>query len=885
MDPNFNPGLNLEAGHKRELMQTILDRSSIVVVAFDSNGTCLILNAAGRQFFGLNSEQSIKDLDIGTIHEWDYSGLKNLTAIAFETKCEQRVETKWPLENGGNLWVNAHLIPYVVNEETRVVIMLEDNTLPHLFNENLEFKLNTQNQALNDSESKYYSLADALPEIVFTVNSDNKVTYLNHFGQNLTGFKEQNFVGESLQRIFDGEMDPSITLDVENILQTHKPHNQEYIIRKENKTLWLSFQLTPLFHKNNGAISILGIGRDITANKAAEEQLKYSRHLFRLIIDNIPQRIFWKDTQSRYIGYNEAFRLDQRIENPEGIIGKSDLDLSWKEMAEYYQVEEQSIIENDTPKLEYQELRRMPEGHMLWVRASKVPLHDSEGKTFGILGTYNDITDEKWMEAHLKENELRFRSTFEQAAVGIAHVSPQDQFIIVNQRFCEIVEYTKIELGTLGLEVLTCPEDQQIIHNVLKRIINSERSNFQIETKFQKKNNQFVWVQLTVSRVMNPQGIVQFWVAVIEDISERILASAMLSQQSKELTRANQLIGSLSKVSSRLEPTRTPSQVMETLGKELRKLNIFIQIALRTDNNDLFEIKYSSLPKQIVRKVEALLHKKLVGYKFNLQKASIKLPTKETPIVFASEISNLLDRLPNNPDWRRELLPSLDFLNQKALIFSLPLQIGDRDLGLFEFWGSGIQNTDIPAFTVFANQVAAALEASRLYQEIAHQAILDDLTGLLNRRGFFALSEQQIRLQSRLSNYLNLVYIDLDDFKKINDSFGHQVGDQALIDVAEILRRCFRNADIIGRIGGDEFVILTIAKEPVEPGSLQDRLVERFVEFNATNNRPYQLKFSVGSVSCQLCSDTSLDDWLAQADNMMYEEKRKNKSKRLNDTM
>jgi len=881
MDPYLDQGSLREEGQKQDLLQTILDNSSFVIMALKPDGSCLMLNSAGRRFFGLTPDKPINEFDINVIPEWEKSGLKNLLALTVETKCEQRAEMNFPLPNGGNLWTKVHLIPYHTNGEIHIAVLLEDNTLSHLFNENLEYKLHLQNQALNYSESKYYSLADAVPELIFTVNSDLKISYINQYGLKLFDQQNQNFVGASIHTFFDGKIAPQIKQDVEEILLRKISSRYEYKFPGKNTVLWLSLQLTPIFQPDSQEISILGIGRDVSASKHAEDELRSSQHLFRLIIDNIPQRIFWKDLQSRYIGYNEAFRLDQHIEKPEDLIGKSDQDLSWKEMAEYYQTEEQSIIDNDTPKLEYQELRRMPEGHMLWVRANKVPLHDSAGNTFGILGTYNDITDEKWMEAHLRENELRFRSTFEQAAVGIAHVSPQDQFIIVNERFCEIVEYTKPELSSMGLEELTCPEDHHLLRDFIQRIIDSEQSNFQIETRFLKKDHDYVWVQLTVSRVMNPQGIVQYWVAVIEDISDRILASTLLSQRTNELTRSNQLIGSLSKVSSQLEPTRNPSLVMDTLGKELRKLNVYIQIALQEDGTGKYEIKHSSLPKQIIRKIEVHLHERLIGYKFVPPLKGLSKEGDTHSSLFSSRIQDFLDlikQVPGEQAWETHLLPTEVPANSNTLTFSLPLQIGDHDLGILEVWGYGIQETDIPAFTVFANQVAAALEASRLYQEIAHQAIRDDLTGLLNRRGFFTLSEQQIRLQSRLNNYLNLVYIDLDEFKQINDSFGHQIGDQALMDAAMLLRKCFRNADIIGRIGGDEFVILTIAKESVDVSKLKNRLSEKFTEFNRKNSRPYQLKFSVGIVSCQLCSETSLDEWLAQADKVMYENKRKHKT-------
>ena len=84
----------------------------------------------------------------------------------------------------------------------------------------------------------------------------------------------------------------------------------------------------------------------------------------------------------------------------------------------------------------------------------------------------------------------------------------------------------------------------------------------------------------------------------------------------------------------------------------------------------------------------------------------------------------------------------------------------------------------------------------------------DELTGLYNRRGFFNVAEQQIRLAFRMKKELLLFFIDLDHFKKINDEYGHRAGDQALVDLTGILKATFRDSDILGRVGGDEFVVM-----------------------------------------------------------------------------
>ena len=154
-------------------------------------------------------------------------------------------------------------------------------------------------------------------------------------------------------------------------------------------------------------------------------------------------------------------------------------------------------------------------------------------------------------------------------------------------------------------------------------------------------------------------------------------------------------------------------------------------------------------------------------------------------------------------------------------------------------------------------------------------AVADSLTGLYNRRGFLLLAEQQWRLALRGSNSFLLFYIDVDRFKQINDTFGHKEGDIALKTVAEVLRQCFRKADILGRLGGDEFAVAAIeATEPFRE-TLEQRIATAIRQSNEKSGRSFQLSLSVGVLTCDnSLGAISIEDLLARADSLMYEQKR-----------
>jgi diguanylate cyclase (GGDEF)-like protein len=166
-----------------------------------------------------------------------------------------------------------------------------------------------------------------------------------------------------------------------------------------------------------------------------------------------------------------------------------------------------------------------------------------------------------------------------------------------------------------------------------------------------------------------------------------------------------------------------------------------------------------------------------------------------------------------------------------------------------------------------------AVERHRLFSALRSLSLIDDLTGLYNRRGFADLGEQYLKLARRSGRGVTMVFVDLDRFKTINDSLGHHVGDRALMKVADILRATFRRSDIIARLGGDEFGVLALEASDESSESLVERLRERVREFNATSPEPYQLAISVGMARQEEQPGLRLEDLVAEADSAMYREK------------
>ncbi|HEY2931834.1 MAG TPA: diguanylate cyclase [Acidobacteriota bacterium] len=182
---------------------------------------------------------------------------------------------------------------------------------------------------------------------------------------------------------------------------------------------------------------------------------------------------------------------------------------------------------------------------------------------------------------------------------------------------------------------------------------------------------------------------------------------------------------------------------------------------------------------------------------------------------------------------------------------------------------------DTHFFHAVANVLESAIERDRMQTELRSLSLTDELTGLLNRRGFLTLAQQHQKLAHRMRKGLLLAYGDLDGLKNINDTYGHHHGDLALIHVARILKDTFRDSDILARLGGDEFTVLVMDDSTARSSTIRARLQQRLHKYNSSREQPYQLSLSVGVARFDRNQNLSVEEMLLRADEALYRSKRR----------
>ena len=165
-----------------------------------------------------------------------------------------------------------------------------------------------------------------------------------------------------------------------------------------------------------------------------------------------------------------------------------------------------------------------------------------------------------------------------------------------------------------------------------------------------------------------------------------------------------------------------------------------------------------------------------------------------------------------------------------------------------------------------------------LQERLREMSNSDELTGLYNRRGFHAIAQQQLKVANRAKGEVALLFADMDKFKSINDQWGHQRGDEALVAMADILKQTFRESDLIARISGDEFALLLIDTPEKNLSVVFNRLQKNIEAFNTHSGALFNLSLSVGMAAYDHDSPCSIDELLRQADGRMYEQKQRKKT-------
>lgn len=455
--------------------------------------------------------------------------------------------------------------------------------------------------------------------------------------------------------------------------------------------------------------------------------------------------------------------------------------------------------------------------------------------------------------------EARFRTVFERAGVGIALVAPDGGWIRVNDALCQIVGYSQDELIKLTFQDITHPDDLDTDLYLLQQLIDDKIDRYQLEKRYINRDGRTVWIDLIVTKQMSQQGELEYFVSIVKDIQERKEAEASLAELRKDLegrveTRTKDL---------RLANTMLSSAMEQQLRSEqaLRKREAELQMVIENANDAYVCIDHAGVITDWNRQAEQT-------FGWSTQEA----------------IGRVLDEMIIPPQMREAHRAGMKHylttgehrvLNQRIELTAvrrngetLPVEV--RVCAL-EIDGQTI-------FSAFLNDITERKKAEAIRE---HEASHDTLTGLPNRRALFNLLPQAVARANRNEAAMALLFIDLDGFKLVNDTQGHEAGDIVLREVAARLRGSIRQTDTAVRLGGDEFtVVLENLKDGIaDAKDVAQKIltaIQQPIPLGPTNAN---LSASIGIAWHKPNDANTPDQLISRADTAMYEAKRTGKAR------
>ncbi|MHB1399982.1 MAG: PAS domain S-box protein [Trichloromonadaceae bacterium] len=259
-------------------------------------------------------------------------------------------------------------------------------------------------EALRFSEERFRTVFNNAAAGMVTLAPDGRFLEVNQAFCNFTGYSREELLSLRVREITHHD-DLEQTAHNYRLLvdgQGRVIDYQKRYLRKDGAIVWGHVSVALVQDGAGQPLYYIGLVQDVTESRRVQDQIRESQQMLRLVLDYIPQAVFWKDRNLVYLGCNRNFARVAGVENSQALIGKSDYDLAWKrEEADFYRECDHRVMESDRPELHIIESQLQAGGKQAWLDTNKIPLHDAEGRVVGILGTFDDITERKAAEEAL----------------------------------------------------------------------------------------------------------------------------------------------------------------------------------------------------------------------------------------------------------------------------------------------------------------------------------------------------------------------------------------------------------------------------------------------------------------------------------------------------
>jgi diguanylate cyclase (GGDEF)-like protein/PAS domain S-box-containing protein len=548
--------------------------------------------------------------------------------------------------------------------------------------------------------------------------------------------------------------------------------------------------------------------RALSAHAEAEKRLALERNVLRTVTDNVPDGIFAKDTEGHYLFTNKAFAALHGVKSPDELLGKTAYDLFSTERADALKADDSAVMRSGHEVTETERTAVDAEGNLRQLQTTKVRMVDANENVLGIVGLHRDVTKRKEAEQRLRQSEANLA-----AAQRIAHFgSVELDLVNLKEPEKNPLRWSDEVFRIFGYESgldqpsrwaffrLVHPDDRDRVRRTLDSAL-CNATPYAIDFRIIRPDG--------AERNIHERGDIIFdrktqkplkLVGSVQDVTDRVQAEIQLhnanqelAQKVEELEQRSKEISLLSEMGSRLQSCKNEVEAFNEIGNVAEQLfprwsgALCITSASRTAVETVADWGKTSGGERVFAPDDCWALRR--G-----QPQSFRLGEKTTPCrhIDPTDVTESL---------------CVPFMAQGEALGIVSLQRRtSQELRECATRSSGEAERRLAA--VLVEQVALALGNLKLRESLRNQSICDPLTGLFNRRYMEESLEREFSRASRNKSSVAIVMMDLDHFKRFNDTFGHQAGDALLRTFGDLLKRDSRGQDMACRVGGEEFVLV-----------------------------------------------------------------------------
>jgi len=713
------------------------------------------------------------------------------------------------------------------------------------------------------------SVLDCMEDSVVVTTPDGNVIMTNHAAQRSRP-AEALQTAESLAKFGIFLADGVTALDIASAPSTRALAGEtvrdvELLRRVEGEPDQVySVNSSPIRDSSGTVRAAVSVGRDVTKSRAAQQTLERNEALLRTVVQNLPNgAVLLFDMELRYLmADGDQLLASMEFTTPD-LIGKTPYDVVPPERAENVAARYRKTLRGEIQEFEVKRGERT-------FAVTAVPVRHECGVIIAGMTMVYDVTALKRVQEELRQQTLVFQSTLEHMREGVVMVNARGEYAVFNQA---------------AKSLLGAPPQAQDIPKTLEKMrffqadgVTPMSADEEPLGKALRGQTAFptdvvvrtgddappVHLHVTVDPIIDEENMLVGTVAVMHDVT---------AQRSAELS-AREQSASVELLQAIAEAANTAHNTRDAFQATLDRVCAFMT----------WPVGHVYLVHGKTLKTSGWWHDdepaRFAGFRARTSSMEFTLDVGMIGQVLGSGLATWLSDLSDKATFTRSESAVAAGLNSG---FAFPVLIEDEVVAVLEFYSERREDADLRLLSMMANcgtQLGRVVERERARKAaeeradaIRSQSIRDELTGLYNRRGFLELARQQLRIAEREERSGLLFFVDLNGMKQINDELGHDEGDRALIDTADVLRETFRISDVVSRLGGDEFVALMLDANVAQIEVFATRIKQAMAVRNSQGLRRYRLSASVGASPYDAQRGDTIESLLARADGMMYEQK------------